>query len=182
MWKWVTESKTKPSLSFCFFFSLSFLFKDCLCLHDLQGNWKCTRWSNKAQNLHKYVCFICASSELFLGGKKKKAGRKRKGSDGLKIHYHALHQNNILAYICTSLSWCHWMDNTRQIRSSHALPQHTPKAPTRRGFFLGFQHWYFEKQEAYFRRSSLWTKLFHKFYEHVWNTYIKKSCRFNFWD
>lgn len=38
------------------------------------------------------MCFICASSELFLGGKKKKAGRKRKGSDGLKIHYHALHQ------------------------------------------------------------------------------------------
>lgn len=160
MWKWVTESKTKTSLSFCFFFSLSFLFKDCLCLHDLQGNWKCTRWSSKAQNLHKYVCFICASSELFW--EKKKGRQKKERIWWVKNSLLCFTSDNILAYICTSLSWYLWMDNTRQMRSSHALPQYTTKAPTRRDFLLGFQHQYFKKQEAYFKRPFLWTKLFQK--------------------
>lgn len=128
------------------------------------------------------MCALFVPPLNFFWGEKKKSRQKKERIWWVKNSLSCFTSNNILAYICTSLSWCHWMDNTRQIRSSHALPQHTPKAPTRRGFFLGFQHWYFEKQEAYFRRPSLWTKLFHKFYEHVWNTYIKKSCRFNFWD
>lgn len=180
MWKWVTESKTKPSLSFCFFFFLSFLFKDCLCLHDLQGNWKCTRWSSKAQNLHKYVCFIFASSELFLG--KKISRQKKERIWWVKNLLLCFTSDNILAYICTRLSWCHWMDSTRQMRSSHTLPQHTAKVPTRRDFLLGFQLWFFKNQEVYFKRPFLWIKLFQKFYEHVWNIYIEKSSRFNFWD
>lgn len=179
MWKWVTESTTKPSLSFCFFFSLSFLFKDCLCLHDLQGNWKCTRWSSKAQNLHKYVCFIFASSELFWE-KKKKGRQKKERIWWVKNSLLCFTSDNILAYICTSLSWCHWRPT--QGKWDPAMHSTQQKHPQEEIFFWAFNIDTL-KNRRHILKDHFYGQNFSRSFMSMYGTRaLKKSFRFNFGD
>lgn len=124
------------------------------------------------------MCALFLPPLNFFGKKKKKASRKRKGSDEFKIHYCALHQITFWPIFApVSADVTEWPTQGKWDPAMHSTQQ---KHPQEEIFFWAFNIDAL-KNRRHILKDHFYGKNFSRSFMSIYGTYtLKKSSRFNF--
>lgn len=146
---------------------------------ELEVHWMIEQSTKPPQVCVFYFCLLWT----FFGekkNKKKKAGRKRKGSDELKIHYCASHQITFWPIFApVSADVTEWPTQSKWDPAMHSTQQ---KHPQEEIFFWAFNIDAL-KNRRHILKDHFYGQNFSRSFVSMYGTYtLKKSCRFNFGD